>query len=179
MFQRRRTLNEQRRNGLEALARGDHGQALTWFRLAAEGGDADAQHDLALMYRDGRGIPVDLEEAMRWHARAADSGHAGSRYALALAYRDGHGGVSDPERALHWLKEAAAAKHPVAMRELALAYVRGAGVAMDLHAATDWAVRAAIAARDIDLLITLIDVIDQAKSGSDELSTEVTPESHP
>jgi len=127
-YEESRALNEQRRYGLEALARGDYGQALTWFHLAAAGGDADAQHNLALMYRAGLGIEVDAEEAMRLLTRAADQGHAGSRYTLAISYRDGYGVDADPLRALHWMKEAAAARHPEAMRELARACAGGDGV---------------------------------------------------
>jgi len=176
---RGRTLNDQRRNGSEALARGDYGQALTWFHLAAAGGDADAMHDLALMYRDGLGIEVDADEAMRLFTRAAYLGHAESRYALAIAHRDGHAGVADRERALHWMKEAADATHPDAMRELALAYALGDGVAIDFQAAIEWAARAAIAIRDIDLLVSLIDVIDRARAGNDDSSPDDNPDSEP
>ncbi len=36
---------------------------MTWFRRAAEGGDASAQYNLALMYERGEGVPQDYKEA--------------------------------------------------------------------------------------------------------------------
>ena len=37
----------------------DDGEALRWFRLAAEQGDADAQFNLGVMYENGRGVTRD------------------------------------------------------------------------------------------------------------------------
>ena len=40
-------------------------EAVTWFRKAADQGDAAAQMNLAAMYRYGKGVPKDLKEAQR------------------------------------------------------------------------------------------------------------------
>ncbi len=53
----------------------DDKQAVKWFRLAAEQGNADAQNNLGWVYANGLGIPKDLEEAVKWYRLAAEQGH--------------------------------------------------------------------------------------------------------
>ena len=49
-------------------------EALRWYRIAAERGDADSQWNLALMYEDGEGTPADTSEAQKWFELAAKNG---------------------------------------------------------------------------------------------------------
>ena len=44
----------------------DEVEAVRWFRLAAEQGNAEAQLYLGVMYSNGRGVPQDDAEAVRW-----------------------------------------------------------------------------------------------------------------
>ena len=53
-----------------------------WLVLAANGGDRDAQFDLAVYHRNGNGIPVDAAEADKWFKRAAASGHTEAQRVL-------------------------------------------------------------------------------------------------
>lgn len=46
-----------------------------WLALAANGGDRDAQFDLAVYHRNGKGVSADEAEADKWFKRAAASGH--------------------------------------------------------------------------------------------------------
>ena len=64
----------------------DDGEALRWYRLAADQGHAGAQSNLGLTYANGRGVPQDDDEAARWFRLAADQGHAGGQYTLGLMY---------------------------------------------------------------------------------------------
>jgi hypothetical protein len=48
-------------------------QAVRWYRLAAEQGEATAQFNLAHMYKHGRGTVKDVVEAHFWYALAAGS----------------------------------------------------------------------------------------------------------
>jgi hypothetical protein len=41
-----------------------------WYRLAAEQGDAVAQHSLGVMYRDGLSVPRDYVQAHMWFSLA-------------------------------------------------------------------------------------------------------------
>ncbi len=53
----------------------DDAQALDWFRRSAEQDNAHAPYNLALHFRDGRGVPVDTDEAARLLAEARERGH--------------------------------------------------------------------------------------------------------
>jgi TPR repeat protein len=44
----------------------DYAQAVTWFRKAADQGDADAQFFLGLMYAKSEGVPQDYVLAHMW-----------------------------------------------------------------------------------------------------------------
>jgi TPR repeat protein len=52
----------------------DYQQALRWFRLAAEQGEALAQTKIAIMYDDGQGVPHDVAQAYKWYSLAATNG---------------------------------------------------------------------------------------------------------
>ena len=41
----------------------DYLEARRWFEKAAEGGNAEAQYDLGVMYQLGKGMPIQLEKA--------------------------------------------------------------------------------------------------------------------
>lgn len=49
--------------------------ALKYWQLAANKGDADAQHNIGVMYNNGEGVAQDYTEALKWHRKAADQGH--------------------------------------------------------------------------------------------------------
>ena len=51
---------------------------------SAVGGDANAQFDLGVCYRDGIEIAQDLEEARKWFEKAVAQGHHDAEYALAV-----------------------------------------------------------------------------------------------
>ena len=49
----------------------DLGEAVKWYRLAAEQGNATAQSNLGSMYYSGEGVPQDYVQAYMWVAVAA------------------------------------------------------------------------------------------------------------
>ena len=53
----------------------DKAEAVEWYRLAAEQGDANAQNNLGFMYGNGRGVPQDYVEAHKWYNLAASNGN--------------------------------------------------------------------------------------------------------
>lgn len=53
-------------NGFRNLKQDDD-EAATWYRRAAEGGNADAQYTLATLYEWGRGVAPDDVQADMWH----------------------------------------------------------------------------------------------------------------
>ena len=52
------------------------GEAIKWYRKAAEQGDPDAQFHLGLCYDEGCGVPENKAEAIKWFQKAAEQGHA-------------------------------------------------------------------------------------------------------
>ncbi len=77
---------------------------MRWFRLAAEQGHPDAQHNLAIGYANGRGVPPDATEAMEWFQRAADQGHVVAQYNLAIGYANGLGVTQNATAAAQWYR---------------------------------------------------------------------------
>ena len=83
-------------------------EAVRWFRLAAEQGDASAQFLLGVMYLGGRGVLKDAAEAVRWFRLAAEQGHAGAQSKLGGMYATGEGVLKDSVLAHMWLNIAGA-----------------------------------------------------------------------
>lgn len=97
--------------------------ALIWYRRAARDGHSDAQHNLALAYLQGEGVPRDLSEAIYWWTRAARQGNVDSQYNLGLVYALGREGlVPDRARARYWWLQAARHGDPAAQYNLATLY---------------------------------------------------------
>ena len=104
-------------------------EAVKYFRLAADQGNADGYYGLATMYASGEGVKRDLAAARGWMVKAADAGHTQAVQAVAIAYLNGGLGVSDAERAspdaLQWIQKAAAIDSLPAVDRLAVAYRKG------------------------------------------------------
>ena len=81
---------------------------MRWSRLAADLGDAGAQYNLGVMYRNGRGVPRDRTEAVRWYRLAADQGDARAQYNLGFMYATGAGVSPDDVAAHMWFNLAGA-----------------------------------------------------------------------
>ena len=52
-----------------------YADAMTWYRLAANQRNADAQNNLGVMYAQGQGVVQDYVEAHRWFTLASASGN--------------------------------------------------------------------------------------------------------
>ena len=55
---------------------------MQWYTKAAEQGDARAQHNLAVCFKNGQGVEQDLEQAMTWYKKSAAQGYARAVQAL-------------------------------------------------------------------------------------------------
>jgi hypothetical protein len=49
----------------------DYSQAVIWYKLAADQGDASAQFNLGNMYFDEKGVAKNYSEALKWFRKAA------------------------------------------------------------------------------------------------------------
>ncbi|HEX7926654.1 MAG TPA: tetratricopeptide repeat protein [bacterium] len=108
----------------------------------AEGGDDEAQFDLAERYAHGREVEPNPTEAKKWYLRAADSGHEKSREMLVSSYiRNtliGYEPKTDFVTLLPWLRDAAKSGNVVAQEILAQKYAKGEEVPRDYLEAQRW-----------------------------------------
>ena len=81
----------------------DYKEAVKWYRLAAEKGNAAAQFNLGNMLKDGKGVIQDYKEAEKWYRSAAEQGYAAAQYNLGVMYANGEGVIQDNVMAHMWL----------------------------------------------------------------------------
>lgn len=77
-------------------------EAVRWYLAAARQDHPAAQYNLALMYDEGVGTPIDDAEAVRWYLSSAELGHAGAQYNLGAIYYTGEGTAIDYLGAYMW-----------------------------------------------------------------------------
>jgi len=82
-------------------------RASFWFRLAAEGGIANAAYNLGVLFQQGLGQEQDLQRALDWYRRAAQLGHPEAQYNLGIAYIEGVGTRYNPALAAAFFQQAA------------------------------------------------------------------------
>ena len=112
------------------------------LREKAAGGDAKAQLDLAIRYRDGKGVSKDDSEAMKWAHCAADSGNADAMDFVGFAYLRGAVVRRNPAIAIAYF-QAAAGQSPQAAFNLGQCYFGAQGAEQDCAKALEWWKRAA------------------------------------
>ena len=113
----------------------DDGEAVKWFRLATEQGNASAQYRLGVMYRIGEGVPQDDGEAVKWYRLAAEQGNVWARIALAHICLDRERELGVRVEACHISAEQGNAE---AQFRLGVMYNVGEGVPQDDAEAFKW-----------------------------------------
>lgn len=132
------------RQGLDAYRAGRYQEAYQIWSPLAEQGDANAQFNLGLLYRNGQGVKRDDREALIWFTRAARQGMLDAQYNTGLMYMEGRGvAVSKPE-AFKWWELAAAKGHAPSQHNLAVLYAYGIATGVDTGKALElWRLSAA------------------------------------
>ncbi len=89
--------------GVDAASRNDYASAVKLWQGPAAAGDADAQFNLGMAYKNGLGVTADLARAEDLFRKAATQGHvdAGDQYGLLLFQ------TNRRREALPWLESAA------------------------------------------------------------------------
>ncbi|UCB55658.1 MAG: sel1 repeat family protein [Thiotrichales bacterium] len=101
-------------------------EAVRWYQMAADTGDAEAEHGLAEMYAGGDGVAQDGSEAMRLFTSSASKGYTPAIRVMATAYEKGEMGVRvDYETAREWLEKGVQLNDRWSITRLAQAYARG------------------------------------------------------
>ncbi len=108
----------------------------------AERGDAAALHELAVCYRDGKGVAKDDARALSYAHRAADQGHADAQDFVGFAYLRGSVVKRSPEIAIGYFRNAAEQSSNAAFN-LGQCYYGAQGTAQDVSKALEWWEKAA------------------------------------
>lgn len=119
------------------------GEAMRWYRMAADSGDPVAQTDLAYLYEIGANGEPSPEEAAKWYLRAAVTGFARAQFNLGTLYLRGAGVEKSEEDGAHWISEAADAGCPAAEAAMGSLYASGRGVPRDEQKARELTEKAA------------------------------------
>lgn len=124
--------------GVAAYNSGDYAAALQEWRPLAEGGDADVQYILGLMYDNGDGVLQDYAEAVNWYRMAALQGHASAQHNLGLMHHNGRGVLQDYAEAVRWYRMASEQGDAYAQNNLGFMYQYSKGLPQDFIAAYMW-----------------------------------------
>ncbi|KAF9558433.1 hypothetical protein EC968_007098 [Mortierella alpina] len=120
------------------------GASLSYYRQAAERGDAAAQFTLAQMYEQGQGVEASEAEAVKWYRKAAEGGNAEAQFSLAQLYDDGRGVKEDLDHAARWYRRAADQGHADAQYKMGSWCSLGFGVEESNVEAVYWYRKAAL-----------------------------------
>jgi TPR repeat protein len=143
---------------------------VSWYRKAAEQGNADAQFNLGVCFDIGQGVVKDEEEAMSWYRKAAKQGNAGAQNNLGVCFRNGQGVEKDEAEAVSWYRKAAEQGNAGAQNNLGVCFRNGRGVDKDATQAEFWFRKAAKrgnakARANLAKYFARGDPIDQDKTG--------------
>ena len=118
-------------------------KAVTWYRKAAEKGDAVAQNNLGRCYFDGFGVDKDYHEAVMWYSKAAEKGNTIAQINLGGCYFHGNVLDKDYSEAVKWYRRAAEKGDAAAQMILGTCYLNGYGVDKDYFESMKWYRKAA------------------------------------
>ena len=113
----------------------NEGEAVNWYRKAADQGHADAQ------YKIGRGVRKDEEEAAKWYRKAAEQGHALAKGILTDFER--RKAAKEQRKAVKEQRKAAESGNVDVQYQLAVMYQNGQGVHKSDYEAKEWYQKAA------------------------------------
>ncbi len=120
----------------------DHEQAVYWFRVAADAGDAEGMAMLAFCQLEGLGLPRDPEQARAGMENASAEGSLTAKFHLGRILVGGWGGDPDAPRGVALYTAAAAMGHADATFNLASCLEAGWGCQPDRLAAKSLYMRA-------------------------------------
>lgn len=98
---------------------------LAILRQSAEQGNAEAQHQLGMIYANGNGVDLDYTTAFNWINKAAGQGHRQALRTLAWLYANGFGTEQNDNKAQQLIIQLAEAGDPKDQYFLASLYQSG------------------------------------------------------
>jgi len=124
--------------GIAAVDNKDYAEAFTVFSRLAEAGDAEAQYNLAMLYRTGKGVEKDISASFRWFQQAAEQGVPDAQYYLAHMYDNGEAVEKNLPKAFEWYHKAAEQGQGLAQINLGVMYANGIGIPQNVEHAYLW-----------------------------------------
>lgn len=118
-------------------------ESFKWYARAANQNDAEAQHQLGMMYLNAKGTRQDFNLAYVWLRKSAKKGHAKAQNALAYIYETGMVAHKSMQNALKWYQKSAQQGYSHAQFNLGILYWQGKGIEKNLLKAYKWLSRAA------------------------------------
>jgi TPR repeat protein/membrane associated rhomboid family serine protease/lipoprotein NlpI len=122
----------------KATADKNYGEAMRWYRMAADQGDAAAQVNVGGLYANGWGVPQNYPEATQWFRKAAGQGNPAAQNDIGIFYANGRGVPQDYAEAMRWYRMAAAQTYAPAQDNIGSLYETGSGVSLDYAEAMRW-----------------------------------------
>lgn len=104
----------------------------------AERGNAAAQSNLGILYRDGRGVRQNYAESAKWFRKSAEQGFAPAQLDLGVAYERGLGVKRNDVEAGKWYRKAAKQGNRRAQFNIGIMYRAGRGVKRDYAQSVAW-----------------------------------------
>jgi tol-pal system protein YbgF len=129
--------------GKEAVSKGQHAEAIKWFRIAAEQGNAFGQALLGLAYAEGLGVTKDNNIALKWIRKSSQQGNPIAQSNLGWFYAAGIGVDKDYNEAHKWFRKGAEQGDAFGQGKLGWMYGWGLGVDKDYDQALKWARKSA------------------------------------
>ena len=102
----------------------DYAGAAYWYHQAADRGEAQAMYELAILYRNGLGMPRDASQSFQLLQKASEANYVPAMSLLSDAYADQKTPVSG-QRATYWAMKAAEEGDPQGWLVLGFEYGTG------------------------------------------------------
>jgi len=134
----RSSVGELAERGRKAYADKNYSEAMRWYRMAADQGDAAAQLNVGGLYAAGQGAPQNYSEAMQWFRKAAEEGYPAAQNDIGSLYASGRGVPRNYSEAMRWFQMAAGQGYAPAQSNIGALYESGWGVSLDYAEAMRW-----------------------------------------
>ena len=129
--------------GMGFGVREDQSQAFKFWLLGANDEDSYvsgmSRFNVAVHYKNGAGIPKDLQKAISFFTLSANQGFVDAQKTLGQLYEEGDGVTADKTVASEWYRKAAEQGNATSQLALASMYAKGVGVPQNYQAAYMWA----------------------------------------
>jgi TPR repeat protein len=115
----------------------DYEEAVKWYTLAAEKGDAHGQAYLGVLYLKGNGVSQNYKKAVYWFRKAADQDNVVGQNELGLCYEGGIGVPVNKEKAFQLYRLSAEHYFSSGIYNYGRCFYSGIGVNENLNMAVE------------------------------------------